>query len=153
MKSLHPKPFNFLALLKNIAKEFIVPLGTVVGAFAFYWITKASMTGGMQANIRSITGGTTVLNGTGITDPLRPTGTANTDSLLELISAFTNWALPYFVIIAVVMIIYAGFLMVTAAGDENKISQGKTIIVWTVIAIFIVIASYAIVNTVINFSS
>jgi len=137
-------------------KEILAPIGALVGAFLLYISTRgALMSGDINFNVNSgslgLNSSDSVMGGPGLTTPSKPSGTANTDSLIQLIIGFTNWLLPYVVVVAVIMIIYAGVLMLTAAGNDDQISKGKTILVWTIIALFIVFAAYAIVNTVVNF--
>jgi len=48
------------------------------------------------------------------------------------------------------MIVYAGFLMVWARGDEANISKSNDIIRFAIIGIIVMIAAYAIVNTLIR---
>jgi uncharacterized membrane protein len=49
-------------------------------------------------------------------------------------------------IIALILIIYGGFLMLTSAGNEERISEGKKIIQWVVIGILIILLSVGIVQ-------
>jgi hypothetical protein len=59
-------------------------------------------------------------------------------------------ALGFLGIIAVGLMIYAGFLWMTAAGDEEKISKAKKIIIAAVVGIIIILASFLIVNFIIS---
>lgn len=61
-----------------------------------------------------------------------------------------NVALYMIGVIAVIMIIYAGILYITAAGDAGKLAKAKTAIIWAVVGLVVVILSYAIVNFVIG---
>jgi len=51
--------------------------------------------------------------------------------------------------IAVVLIVWNAFKIVTAAGEEEKISQGKKGIMWTIIGLVLTMFAYVIVKTVI----
>lgn len=53
-------------------------------------------------------------------------------------------------IIAVVLIIYAGFLWMTAGGNEDKVAQSKKILVNAAIGLAIILSSYAIVSFVMS---
>ena len=58
-----------------------------------------------------------------------------------------------FVIIAIVsvfMIIYAGYTMMTSAGDPGKVKKGKDTILWGIIGLIVAILAYAIVNFVLG---
>ncbi|MBI5765917.1 hypothetical protein HZA71_01675, partial [Candidatus Falkowbacteria bacterium] len=49
-------------------------------------------------------------------------------------------------LVAVILIIYAGFIWMTAAGDENKIERAKKIILGAVIGLIIILSAFAIVS-------
>jgi len=61
-----------------------------------------------------------------------------------------NFALGFLGLIAVMIIIYSGFLYVVAAGDEDKMSKGKSGITSAMIGIVIILSSFAIVNTILQ---
>lgn len=88
---------------------------------------------------------------TGVSEPPKPTGVVETKRFSELLLQWTNFTLPYITIGAVIVLIYGGILFVSAAGNEDKLTKGKTIIIWTVIGLLLVLSSYAIVNTLVNF--
>jgi len=54
------------------------------------------------------------------------------------------------VVLFPLMIIIAGFLFVTAAGDINKITQAKNIIIWTSVGFLIVLLSRGIMGIIMN---
>jgi PKD repeat protein len=62
----------------------------------------------------------------------------------------TNYALGFLALIAVLIIIYGGFLYLTAAGKEEQAGKGKKAISYAVIGILIIMGSFAIVNTVLQ---
>jgi hypothetical protein len=53
--------------------------------------------------------------------------------------------------IAVVFLVYNAFLITTAAGDADRISQGKRGIMWTILGLMVAMFAYLIVKTVIVF--
>ena len=56
-------------------------------------------------------------------------GEAQTDSkLLDTVRTFINWMLGMLATIALVICLYAGFIMVTAAGDDAKYKKGMGIL-------------------------
>lgn len=57
-----------------------------------------------------------------------------------------NYILTFLGLLAVIMIIYAGFLMLTAGGDEKQVGKAKTLIIWAGVGIIIILLSYAIVS-------
>lgn len=53
-------------------------------------------------------------------------------------------------IIAVVIILYGGFLWMTAAGNEDKVATAKKVIIAGAIGLAVIISAYVIVNFVIT---
>ena len=51
--------------------------------------------------------------------------------------------------IALLMFIYGGFLWLTSSGNEQKITQGKQVLVWATI-LTVIFLSYTLVNFVIG---
>ena len=52
--------------------------------------------------------------------------------------------------IALVIFIYAGIILLTSAGQSEKIKKAKDALIWTSIALVIIFSSYALVNFVIS---
>jgi hypothetical protein len=69
----------------------------------------------------------------GTNDPSK-TGSA----LLDTIKKFINWMLGMLATIALVICLYAGFLMTTAAGDDGKYKKGMTILKQAAIGLVII---------------
>lgn len=53
-------------------------------------------------------------------------------------------------ILAILMIIYAGYLLVRSANDTNKVTTAKNIILYSVVGLIVVVAANAIVSFVIK---
>ena len=53
-------------------------------------------------------------------------------------------------VIFLMLMVYAGFLWMTSAGDSKRIDQAKKILVNSVIGVAIMVSAYAITNTVLN---
>ncbi|MEK7067610.1 MAG: pilin [Patescibacteria group bacterium] len=66
------------------------------------------------------------------------------------ISKVINITLGFLGIIAVVLILIAGFLWMTAAGNEDKIATAKKLMIAGVIGLIIVLAAFGIAKFVIN---
>jgi hypothetical protein len=76
-------------------------------------------------------------------------GLPTTDIRL-IIARIIRIALGLLGIVALVLILYAGFTWMTAGGDEEKISQAKKILINAVIGLAIILSSYAIASFVIS---
>lgn len=65
--------------------------------------------------------------------------------LKETVLNIMRWLLGIMTLIAVVMIIYAGFIWLTAAGNEDNVDKAKKIISAAVIGLIVVLLAWAIV--------
>ncbi len=65
----------------------------------------------------------------------------------------TSFALSFIGMVAIMFLIYAGFVYITANGEQAKIDKAKKLIWGTVIGILIVFSVYAIVATLLNISA
>ncbi len=63
----------------------------------------------------------------------------------------TNWVLTFLFIVAVIAIIYGGILRVISGGSSEIVKKSTTVVTSAVIGLIIVISSYAIVRTVVDF--
>ncbi len=72
-------------------------------------------------------------------------------TLSETIGRYINWALGLTGTIFLLLTIYAGFLWMTAGGDESNIDKAKKIITSSVIGLIIVLLSYSITSLVLHF--
>ncbi|MDA3840532.1 MAG: hypothetical protein PF572_05550 [Patescibacteria group bacterium] len=77
------------------------------------------------------------------------TGLGNRDPR-EIAAAVIRVMLGFLGIIAVLIILYAGFLWMTAAGNEDKISQAKGMMSAGVIGLIIILAAFGIATFVMN---
>ncbi|MDP4007642.1 MAG: hypothetical protein Q8P68_00440 [Candidatus Peregrinibacteria bacterium] len=90
------------------------------------------------------------------TDLITPTdnptriGDATGGDFRMLLLQFLNFFLGFLGLLAVLLVIYGGFLYMTAAGDDGKTENGKKVILYAVIGIIIILISFALVNTLIN---
>ena len=63
----------------------------------------------------------------------------SSQTLPELLNNVLNFLFSISIVILPIIILYGGFLMLTAAGDPTKISQSRTILLWAVIAFAIIL--------------
>ncbi len=68
----------------------------------------------------------------------------------QIASLLIRTALTFLGIIAVILILYGGFLYMTAHGKEENVKKGKAIITYAVIGLLIIIAAYGIATLVFN---
>jgi len=77
---------------------------------------------------------------------LSDSGITHTDTFSDLIIKYINFILPYITLSAFAGLVWSGFLYVTSYGDEEQISKAKTIIMWSIIGLLLVIVSFAVVR-------
>lgn len=66
--------------------------------------------------------------------------------LLDIIKNFINWMLGMLATVALVLCLYAGFLMTTAAGDDGKYKKGMKILQQAGVGLVIIGLAWAIVS-------
>ena len=64
-----------------------------------------------------------------------------------------KYLMTFLGIIAVCVILYGGFIWMTASGNEDRVAQAKKIIIAGAIGLVIVLAAYAIVNFVVGITN
>lgn len=70
-------------------------------------------------------------------------------SLEDFIIKLINMAIGFSALVAVVMIVFAGFKYITAAGDENKISSATKTLTFAIVGLVVCFISVLLVNFVI----
>jgi type IV secretory pathway VirB2 component (pilin) len=78
-----------------------------------------------------------------------PLGNGNTD-LFAFINNLIDAILKIGAIVAVLAIIYAGFLFVTARGDEKQLGTAKNVLLYSVIGIAILLGARVISSVIIT---
>jgi hypothetical protein len=76
-------------------------------------------------------------------------GITTTTHLPELVGNIINSVIAMLGVVMVVLIVYAGFLYLTAAGDDDKVGHAKKILINSVIGLALVFTAYAITSFVI----
>ena len=71
-------------------------------------------------------------------------GCSGADCLADVIGRAINIVLGFLGIVLLCLFLYAGFLWMTAAGDEKKVEKAKEILKNAVIGIIIILIAYAI---------
>ncbi|HRY36738.1 MAG TPA: hypothetical protein P5230_02560 [Candidatus Magasanikbacteria bacterium] len=75
---------------------------------------------------------------------------SNVQGVSDLMSRGINAMVMFMGTIALALMVYAGFLWMTAAGNDSKIEKARTILVWTAFGAVAIGASYGFVRFVIN---
>jgi hypothetical protein len=75
------------------------------------------------------------------------------DEAKELMANLTNFMAGTIGTIAFVSLLYAGYLYVTGAQNEDNVAKAKKIIMWSLGGIVIALAAFAITNTIVTLDS
>ncbi len=70
-----------------------------------------------------------------------------------LVLTIVNYFLGFLGLVAVLMIIYGGFLVLTAGQDDGKAKKGKQILTLAITGIIIILLSFALVTTILGAGS
>jgi len=102
----------------------------------------------------------TLVKAGGITNTLEEVGkpiltlpgakTAGESQLPTIIGNVINFFLGFLGIVALVLIIYGGFLWMTARGNEDQVKKARDLLVQAVIGLIIILSAYAIASYVIS---
>lgn len=124
-----------MKITKQSVKQFMVVLGltalalVVVNSLAILpaFAQAIDPTQDQPAIINALSGGQTGLRG--------------------IVLTIVNFFLTFLGLLAVIMVIYGGFLYVSSAGNEENVNKAKKILLYAVLGIIIIIVSFALVNT------
>jgi hypothetical protein len=78
-------------------------------------------------------------------------GPSDVDDLLDLIGQIAVLFQVLVLIIAVIMLVYAGFLWMTAGGEEDKLSTARKVFIWALIGIAVALFAFIAQNFVEDF--
>ncbi len=71
-------------------------------------------------------------------------------SIRDFIQKVLNFILSFLGLIAIIAIIYAGYMYITAGGDDGQTEKAKKTIIYAIIGLIVVVISYALVNTILK---
>jgi len=70
----------------------------------------------------------------------------NLSDTTRIMTTLVNYLNGFIGLITVLLIIYAGWLTLSSAGDEEKVKKAKSIVKYAIIGIFLLVASYTLFN-------
>ncbi len=123
--------------LKPIWTKFTVIMGVTTVFFCLLFSTP------IVAHAQSATGANDTLS-QGVQVIQQPLGLASTD-IRVVISSIIKIALGLLGIIFVLLVIYGGFLYMTAGGNEEQIASAKKVLMNATIGLIIILSAYSIV--------
>jgi hypothetical protein len=126
-------------MTKQTWKQLGIVSILMMGALTFFSMTNLALA---QSNALAPTGGSPF---TTSNDDIVGTGQGD---LRTFVVNILRWVMTFLGLFCTIMIIYGGFLYITAAGEEEKAKKGRTIILYCVIGLAIIAVSFLIVKTV-----
>lgn len=70
----------------------------------------------------------------------------NLSGLVKTIANAINYINGFLMLVVLVLIIYAGFLVLTSGGDDEKMKRAKSIIKYAIIGVLLIVSSYMLFN-------
>jgi len=70
--------------------------------------------------------------------------------LVDLIRDIAGWFQAIVLVIAIIMIMYSGFLWMTAGGDEDKLATARRVLIYGLVGIAVVVLAYTATAIVTN---
>lgn len=80
------------------------------------------------------------------------TGPENVNTLIAQIVSFFQYALGVVAILALALLVYGGVLYIFSFGNEERAEAGKTTFINAGIGIFVIVISFALASSLVNFS-
>jgi len=74
------------------------------------------------------------------------TGITTVAKLKDLVDKIGKWFAAIVLSIAIIMIVYAGLLWMTAGGDEEKLGRARKVLIWGMVGIGIAIFAFVAVG-------
>jgi len=115
--------------MKLIIKKIATSLILIVLAFSYSLTTSANGINSAFSNADTVA---------------QDAGYENSKSITVLAGEIVQLALSILGVLCVVFMIYAGFLWLTAAGNEQRVDKAKKVIFESIIGLIIILAAYAI---------
>lgn len=138
---------SFLALLSPLHKK-IIKIGLIL-ALLFAPLSVIAQSSG-DAPSESAGGNQFFQELNKAASPSFETGDPGENTLTQTVATGIQIFLGFVGIVAVVIVIYAGFLWATAGGNDDKIADAKRMIGQAVMGIIILMIAYALVRFVAN---
>ncbi len=66
------------------------------------------------------------------------------DSVEELVEAIVDIAVPVAILCLVVLVVYAGYMLISSQGNPDKLKEGREVLTNAIIGFFIVVLSVVI---------
>lgn len=68
------------------------------------------------------------------------------DTVMDVLIVLTRFVLGITALIAVIMVIYGGFVLMLSRGNSQEVQKGKDVIFWAILGMAAAILSYSIMS-------
>lgn len=68
--------------------------------------------------------------------------------LIEILQTFMNWLLGLVGVLGIIGFVVAGILYITAAGNDDRISQAKSTMTWSIVGVLVALLGLVMIKTV-----
>ena len=116
-------------------------------AYIFFAAPANATSGTLKEQIKT---NTMALGKAGFGDPADPTSGTDSSRLIIIIGNIVKVILGFLGVVMVIIVVYAGFLWMTAGGDSDQVKKAKDWIINATIGLLITIAAYTISGFIIN---
>ncbi|MBP7057024.1 hypothetical protein KBB08_00865 [Candidatus Gracilibacteria bacterium] len=121
--------------------------------FFFPQVHAATGTGGSMGGFLNTSRGLPIADPSQYADQYRGTTLSRLTSTRDVFGQLTAFALSFIGMVGIMFLIYAGFVYITANGEQSKIDKAKKLIWGTLVGLLIVFAVYAVVSSLLSLSS
>ena len=70
----------------------------------------------------------------------------NLSGFVSVFTSIINYVNGFLALVIVILILYAGFLVLTSGGDDEKVKKAKNILKYIVIGVVLLVSSYLLFN-------
>ena len=74
----------------------------------------------------------------------------NSETLVQFLTIILDSVIKIGALVVVMLVVYSGFLFVTAQGNDEKLKEAKDSIFWVLIGAAIILGAWAVENVVVN---
>jgi len=71
-------------------------------------------------------------------------------SIVELVETLVNWFFWILMAVAVFMLLFAAFNWLTSAGNEEKVTSARKMLIWAIVGIIIALISKGLIEVIKN---
>lgn len=79
-----------------------------------------------------------------------PTSIMDIDTIVSKVWNLTNWFFTFLLVLSIGVMVFAGFILLSSAGDPSKVDSGKKFLLWALVGFAVILLSKGILILVCN---